>query len=295
MPRNRRKSGSRSAALAVSPTLRRRRLARQLLTLRAARGMTVDAVSKEAKLRAPERPWSAAKIVRIENRKVQRVREPDLLALLDVYGVVDPAERDAYLKLAREASQTGWWVGYKKEFESAAYIDLENEASELLTIEVGFIPGLLQTDGYARAVISGSGVTDPEEVERRVEARMMRRSVLDRPDAPKLTALIDETAIRKIPTHVLEEQVGALLTPRRGVEVRIIPDAVGPYPGLSGGATILRFKHDPEVVFLEHSSGGQFLEEEDEIAHHQRLFKATRDVALSKADSVAFLKSKLPV
>ncbi len=255
--------------------------------------MTVDAVAKEAKLRAPERPWSAAKVTRIENRQVQKIREVDLLALLDVYGVTNPPERDAYVKLAREASQTGWWVGYKEELGTGAYIDLENEASELLAIEVGFIPGLLQTSGYAHALIAGSGVKDPAEIERRVEARMMRRSVLERPDAPKLTALIDETAIRKIPADALEDQVRALLAPRKGVQVRIIPDSVGPHPALSGGSTIMRFKHDPPVVYMEQSSGGQFLEEPDEVAMHEVLFKSVQDVALSKAETVAFLEGKL--
>jgi hypothetical protein len=293
LPRNRRKSGSRSAALAVSPTLRRRRLAKKLLTLRAQRGMTVDAVAKEVNRRAPGVKMSAAKIVRIENRKIQRVREPDVLAILDVYGVMDPKERDAYVKLAREASQTGWWVGYRDVLGSGAFVDFENEASELLTIELGFIPGLLQTSGYARAVITGSGVTDPAEIERRVEARMMRRSILERPDAPKLVALIDETAIRKIPADVLEDQVRALLSPPKGVQVRIIPDSVGPHPALSGGSTIMRFRYDREVVYLEQSSGAQFLEDPDEVAHHEALFRSVQDVALPRAETVAFLEGKL--
>lgn len=255
--------------------------------------MTVDAVAKEVNRRAPGVKMSPAKIVRIENRKIQRVREADLLAILDVYGVLDPDARAAYIKLAREASQTGWWVGYRDILGAGTYIDLENEASELLTIEVGFIPGLLQTSGYARAVIAGSGVTDPAEIERRVEARMTRRSILDRLDAPTMIALIDETAIRKIPAHLVEDQVRALLSPPKGVQVRIIPDSVGPHPALSGGSTIMRFRYDREVVYLEQSSGAQFLEEPDEVAHQEGLFRSVQDVALSQAETVAFLEGKL--
>ncbi|MFW6641608.1 helix-turn-helix domain-containing protein [Nocardiopsis algeriensis] len=279
--------------MAASPTLRRRRLARQLLTLRAARGMTVDAVSKEAKKRRPDRPWSAAKVTRIENRQVQKVREADLLALLDVYNVTDSKERAAYVKLAKEASQTGWWVGYRDVLGSGTYVDLETEATELLTIEIGYVPGLLQEEGYARAVVIGSGVRDDTEVDRRVEARMIRRAILDRPDAPHLVALIDETAIRKIPVQVREAQIRHLLVPRPRVEVRIIPDAAGPHPALSGGATIMRFPHDPSVVYLEQTSGGQFLEEPEEVTHHEALFHAVKEVALSRNETVALLESAI--
>ncbi|WP_435109971.1 DUF5753 domain-containing protein [Nocardiopsis synnemataformans] len=169
--------------------------------------MTVDAVSKEAKRRAPAQKWSAAKVTRIENRKVQKIREADLLTLLGIYGVTDAGERASLVALAAEASRTGWWVGYRDEFGAAAYIDLETEATELRSYQLGFVPGLLQTPGYARAVIEGSGVTDPSEIDRRVEARMMRRSLLDRPDAPRLTAVIDEAALRKVDGDVLDEQL----------------------------------------------------------------------------------------
>lgn len=255
--------------------------------------MTVDAVAKEVNRRAPSVKMSPAKMVRIENRKIQRVREADLLAILDVYGVMDPEARAAYVKLAREASQTGWWVGYRDVLGSGAFVDFENEASELLTIEIGFIPGLLQTSGYARAVITGSGVKTPAEIGRRVEARMMRRSILERPDAPKMIALIDETAIRKIPADLVEDQVRVLLSPPKGVQVRIIPDAAGPHPALSGGSTIMKFKYDPTTVFMEQSSGAHFLEEPDEVAHHEALFKSVQDVALSWVETVAFLEGKL--
>lgn len=279
--------------MAASPTLRRRRLARELLRLRAAKGLTVDAVAKEAKRRAPTQKWSAAKVTRIENRKVQKVREADLLTLLDVYGVTSSDDRASLVALAAEASRTGWWVGYRDEFGAAVYIDLETEATELDSYQLGVIPGLLQTPGYARAVIEGSGVTDPSEVDRRVEARMMRRSLLDRPDAPQLTAVIDEAALHKASDGVLGEQIRHLLMPRPTVQVRVIPDRAGLHPALSGSFVVMRFPHDPSLVYLEQSISGLFLEEEPEIEHYDRVFSAVRRIALSPAQTVAFLESKL--
>lgn len=278
--------------MAASPTLRRRRLARELLRLRAAKGLTVDAVSKEARRRSPAQKWSAAKVTRIENRKVQRIRETDLLTLLDVYGVTDPTDRASLVSLAAEASRTGWWVGYRDEFGAAAYIDLETEATELRTYQLGFVPGLLQTPGYARAVIEGSGVTDPGEIDRRVEARMMRRTLLDRPDAPRLTAIIDEAALAKAPDAVLDEQIRHLLVPRPSVDVRIVPDRAGLHPALSGSFVVMVFPHDPSLVYLEQSISGLFLEEEPEIEHYDEVFSAVLDIALSPTETVAFLESK---
>jgi hypothetical protein len=280
--------------VAASPTLRRRRLARQLLKLRASKGYTVDAVAKEAKKRSPDRPWSAAKVTRIENRQLQRLREADLLTLLDVYGVDDEEERAAYVKLAKEASQTGWWVGYRDVLGTGAYIDLETEATELRSYEALCVPGLLQTPDYAEALVRGTGVTDEHQITRRVEARMMRRQVLERSDAPVFTALIDEAAIHKIPHETAPGQIRHLVSMQRPtVQVRIVPNSAGPHPAMGGSFVVMGFPHDPSVVYLEQSLNGLFLEDEQEVQHYERLFTALEKTALSVEDSVAFLEEFL--
>ncbi|WP_067975438.1 helix-turn-helix domain-containing protein [Nocardiopsis trehalosi] len=278
--------------MAASPTLRRRRLARQLLKLRADKGLTVGAVGAEAKRRSPSRPWSAAKVTRIENRQLQHLRETDLLTLLDIYGVTDADERAAYVRLAREASQTGWWVGYRDVVGSGTYIDLETGASELRAFEIVFIPGLLQTPAYAGAVAAASGVTSEHEIDRRVEARMMRRQVLDQPDAPTLDAVIDEAALHKIPEHMRAEQVQHLIDmqSRPNVSVRILPNSTGLHAGMEGAFVLMSFPHDPPVVYLEQSLAGMFLEEADELAHYERVWAHVQESALSADDSVAFLR-----
>ncbi|QVQ50101.1 helix-turn-helix domain-containing protein [Spiractinospora alimapuensis] len=276
--------------MAASPTLRRRRLARQLLTLRAARGMTVDAVGKEAKRRAPNRPWSAAKITRIENRKLQHLPETDLKVLLDIYRVEDDDERASYIQLARAASQTGWWVGYSDVLGRGAYVDLETEAASLSSFEALVIPGLLQTPGYIRAVVLGQGVTDEHVISRRIEARMMRRQVLERADAPRFASLIDESAIRKIPESVRDEQLKYLIAAtERGLEVRVVPDERGPHSAVHGAFVVMRFANDPALVYLEEVRSELFLEEDDEIDHYQRIYDETVEQALTVSESVALL------
>ncbi|TDQ49262.1 helix-turn-helix domain-containing protein [Actinorugispora endophytica] len=280
--------------MAASPTLRRRRLARQLLTLRASKGFTVEAVATEAKKRSPDRPWSAAKVTRIENRKLQRLRQADLLTLLDIYGVIDEEKRAAYVKLAKEASQSGWWVGYRDVLGTGAYIDLETEATELRTYEALYVPGLLQTPDYAEALVRGSGITDEHQITRRVEARMMRKQILERPDAPVFSALIDEAALRKIPGEIASGQLRHLIAVQRPtVQVRIVPDSVGPHLAMNGAFVVMRFPHDPSAVFLEQSIAGMFLEDSQELEHYERVFAAVEEVALSVEDSVAFLEASL--
>jgi len=262
--------------------------------LRTDKGYTVDAAAREAKKRSPERPWSAAKITRIENRQLQRLREADLLTLLDVYGVDDEKERAAYVKLAKEVGQTGWWIGYRDILGTGTYIDLETEANELRSYEALCVPGLLQTPDYTEALVRGSGVIDEHQITRRVEAHMMRRQVLERSDAPLFTALVDEAAIHKIPRETAPGQIRHLIAVQRPtVQVRIVPNSIGPHPAMGGSFVVMSFPHDLPVVYLEQPLDGLFLEEEQEVQHYERLFTALEKTVLSVEDSVAFLEEFL--
>lgn len=279
----------------ASPTLRRRRLSQQMDALRQAAGMTVDAAAKAAKKLRPDRPWSAAKITRLENREWRRLQSDDVLTLLDVYGVKDKAERDAYVRLALEASQTGWWVGYKDVLGAGAYVDLETEAARIRTYQPLVVPGLLQTEDYARAVVRGHTVTDDREVDRRVEARMMRQQVLTRPDGPRLWAIIDEGVLRKIPGSAARGQVQHLIDVQasRRVQVQIIPDSVGPHAGMGGAFVILDFPSDPSTVYLEHSMSGLFPEDDVELEHYETVYDHLHASALSVEASIGYLERLL--
>jgi len=281
--------------LASSPTLRRRRLARQLLRLREEAGLTAKQAATEAKRRAPERSWFESKVTRIETRKIVRVRDVDLQTLLDVYGVEDPEQREAYRRLAREASKSGWWVGYRDILGAGTYIDLETEASRVRTYQLLHLPGLLQTEAYARAMIRAGGVTDEEEVERRVEVRLMRQHILARSDAPRLWAVIDESAFRKLPPSVAAEQIRHLIDVQRpSLRVQVLPDSVGPHAAMDGSFVILDFPSDPSIVYVEQAGGSALLAEEaEQITLYETVLDHVQAAALSVEDSRAWMEHRI--
>ncbi|MFE3456002.1 helix-turn-helix domain-containing protein [Nocardiopsis aegyptia] len=280
--------------MAASPTLRRRRLARQLLRLREQAGLTAKQTAAQAKKQAPDKSWFEAKVTRIETRK-QRVRDADLQVLLDIYGVTDPGEREAYRKLAREAGKSGWWFGYRDILGAGTYIDLETEASRVRTYQVQNLPGLLQTEEYARTMIRAGGVTDDDEVDRRVEVQMMRQHILTRSDAPRLWAVIDETAFRKTPDTVAAGQLRHLIDVQRpSLRVQVLPDSVGPHAGMDGSFVILDFPADPSAVYIEQTGGsGLLIEDPEQITLYETVLDHVQAAALSVEESRAWMQRRL--
>lgn len=290
--RPRRTRTRKSTELAASPTLRRRRIARALLQLREAKGLTARQAATEAKNRSPERAWSETKVTRIETRKILRLRDVDVQTLLDVYGVTDSETREAYRRLAREASQTGWWVGYRDVLGSGVYVDLETEASRVRTFELAIIPGILQTAAYARALIAGGGIVPDDQVERRVEARMMRKQILGRPDSPRIWAIIDEGALHRIPAAVRSEQLRYLIDVQRpDLRVQVLPSTHGPHAAMAGAFTVLDFPEDPSVVYLEQARSELLLEDAADLAYYTTVYDHVQAHALSPGDSRALIES----
>ncbi|MFE9642346.1 Scr1 family TA system antitoxin-like transcriptional regulator, partial [Nocardiopsis alba] len=165
----------------ASPTLRRRRLSRLLLQQREKRGLTAKAVAAEAKRRTGKpRGWSESKVNRLETGVWRRLSVDDVELLLDIYKVTDPEERAGYASLVREASQKGWWATYENVLGSGQLIGLEAEASSIRSYQSMTIPGLLQTEVYARAMATASSMGDASDVDRRVEARMLRKAIFSR-------------------------------------------------------------------------------------------------------------------
>lgn len=281
--------------LAPSPTLRRRRLARQLLQLREEACLTAKQAAARAKEIAPDKSWFEAKITRIETRKILRVRDADLQVLLDVYGVTDTEQREVYRRLAREAANSGWWYGYRDILGAGTYVDLETEASLIRTYQVQHVPGLLQTEDYARAMIRAGGVTSEEEVDRRVEVRMMRQHLLNRADAPRLSAVVDETAFRKLPGSVAARQIQHLIDVQRPtLRVQVLPDEVGPHAGMDGSFVILDFASDPSAVYVERADGdGLLIEDAEQLTTYETVLEHVRTSALSVEQSLTWLKGQL--
>jgi len=174
------------------PTVLRMLLGIQLRRLREAANLTPDQAGYE--IRA-----SRSKISRVEHGRVG-FKERDVSDLLSLYGVTDPRERDRMLALARQANNQGWWAKYDDImpdwFES--YVGLEQATSLIRTFELQFVPGLFQTEDYARGVtMLGHRSAPSNEIEHRVSLRMQRQKILDLDDSPRIWAVIDESALRR--------------------------------------------------------------------------------------------------
>lgn len=266
------------------PTVRGRRLARELRRLRELQGLTLQDV-------ADRLGWSRATVSRLETGQT---RPRDVAELLDLYGITSP-DRDALLTLSREARQMGWWTAYVDVF-SGSYVGLEDESSEIRNWDAQLIHGLLQTEAYSRAVISAGRMLPSEaDVDRRITARKQRQALLDRSDAPALHVILDEAVIRR-PIGgevVMRDQLSALLeaTERPNVTLQVVPYAKGAHAGLDGCFTILSFPDpaDPDIAYVDGTMGDVYIESAEAITQHRNRFERIESEALSPAESVRLI------
>jgi len=253
----------------AGPTVRRMLVGAKLRRLRTDLGLSREEAAEA--IRASE--W---KIHRLENGQVG-FKERDLVDLLARYQVRDPAEVDELLAMAREANAPGWWQHYGDVLPQwfRAYVDLESAASLIRTYEGQFIPGLLQTDDYMRAVVRGAHLEESvEEVGRRVRLRMARQMLLTREQPPRLWAVVDEAALRR-PVggrEVLRGQLERLIEAAKlpNVTLQVLPFGVGAHSAMLGAFSILRFadRELPDVVYLEHLTSALYLDRRDEVERY---------------------------
>jgi DNA-binding XRE family transcriptional regulator len=221
------------------------------------------------------------KIHRLENGQVG-FKERDIVDLLDRYEVTDPDEVDEILTLAREANTPGWWQHYGDVLPPwfRTYVDLESAATLIRTYEGQFVPGLLQTDDYIRAVVRGAHLESAEEVGRRVRLRMARQTLLTRDHPPRLWAVVDEAALRR-PVGgpgVMKGQLERLLdaTELPNVTLQVLPLDTGAHPAMVGSFSVLRFPDQelPDVVYLEHLTGASYLNKPDEVDQYLHVMES---------------------
>ena len=215
---------------------------------------------------------SHAKIGQMERGQV-RFKERDVSDLLMLYGVTDPPERAALLNLVREVNTPGWWHTYSEGLPiwHEPYAGLEAAASVLRLYEVQVVPGLLQTEEYAHALIRQGSAADEKEIRRWAELRVSRQEVLFGPNPPQLWAVVDEGALRR-PVggrEVVRDQLQYLIeiAALPNVTLQILPFAAGPHSAMRGPFTILRFA-DPDlddVVYLEQLTSALYLDKPSEV------------------------------
>jgi transcriptional regulator with XRE-family HTH domain len=275
-----------------SPTVRRRRLASELRSLREAARLTCEEVAEHLEC-------SASKISRVETGRVS-VSPRDVRDMLSLYGV-DPQRLDSLVQLARESRQKGWWHAYSDTIQPrfATYVGLEDAASEIRTYEVNLVPGLLQTEDYARSVISAGNLTSSlEAAERWIALRMARQPMLlSGHNSPQLWAVLDEAVLHRtvggpgLMRLQLEHLVDVASRPN--VAVQVIPYSAGAHPGMGKPFVILSFpeRADPDVIYLEDLTSTLYLEDVDEVDRYNVLFNHLRATALSFEESAALMTS----
>jgi transcriptional regulator with XRE-family HTH domain len=271
-----------------SPTVRGRRLMRELRRLREARGLEPD----EAAARLG---FSRSKLYRIEHGRT-RVGADDLDDMMSLYRVA-ASERDELVRLGRDARRRAWWTRYRDVF-SSPYIGLEAEASSI-QIWSRLVPGVFQTAGYARAVIAGTGPWLSErEVARRAEARALRQQKLFGAGRQvRVHAIVDESALRRPMggAVVMREQFGTLLAAasRPEVTIQVLPFSAGGCAGIDGDFVILGYS-DPEdlpVVYFEGHFGILCLESGETVMRCGLTWTRLTARALSPEESVVMIKS----
>ncbi len=254
---------------ASGPTALRIALGSQLRRLREAHGITCEAAGQA--IRA-----SASKISRLEHGRVS-MKQRDLADLLTLYDVTGEAERASVLRLAREAARPGWWHQYGEILPGwfEFYLGLEAAASRIRIYEMQFVPGLLQTPEYARAVIRGGHpAASADEIGRRVSLRMKRQQILSRPDGPKLWAVVDETALRRRlgGPGVMEAQLDQLieLASAPNIALYVVTLQSGYHAAAAGSFSILRFAAPdlPDVVYLEQLTSALYLDKRRDVDHY---------------------------
>jgi hypothetical protein len=298
VPRGGPEDGQRGSIIrgaASGPTVLRMGLGGELRRRREAAGVTRERAGEA--IRA-----SAAKISRLELGRVG-FKERDVADLLTLYGVGEQDERAEFLALARRANAPGWWHRYADLLPSwfETYIGLEQAASLIRTYELQFVPGLLQTSEYARAV-TRLGHTDPTEIERRVELRMRRQVVLTAANAPTLWAVIDEAALlrtlggpelsRAQLTHLIE------MNELPNVSLQIARLRSGGHAAAGGPFAILRFAEPdlPDIVYLEQLTSALYLDKRTDVDHYAAVMDrlgAQIDPPHRTADIIARIRAEL--
>ncbi|MFJ9583613.1 helix-turn-helix domain-containing protein [Streptomyces acidicola] len=251
-----------------APSVLRMILGRQLEELRTRAGLTFEQAGEAIGV-------SHSTIRRLEAAKVARLRLPDVEKLLQVYGVRDQQEIDTFLKSVREANKRGWWHTYRDVLPDwfAAYLNLEQAALHIRAYEAEFVHGLLQTEAYARALLSaGNPHASSEATDRRVALRMRRQELLTRPMPPRVWIVMDETVLRWPVggSRVMREQVDHLIELNRlpHVTLQIMPFSNGPHPAMRAGAFhLFRFRAPelPDIVYLNGLVGAVYLDKPDDV------------------------------
>jgi transcriptional regulator with XRE-family HTH domain len=260
-------------------------LGAELRRYREAAGLTIDQVAERLEC-------SASKISRLETGQTGSSPR-DVRDILAIYGVGE-SELESLLEVARETRQRGWWQPYGSVLTSA-FIGFEAEAKLIRSYEAQCVPELLQTDEYARALMTAGGEDGPEQIDNRVRLRMVRQEIITHEDPVEFWCVLDEAALMR-PVGgrpALQRQLEHLATTAElpNVRLQVLPLEIGAHAGMDGSFVLLSFPHesDPDTVYVTIATGGVFQEKPDEISRYAAIFDRLQQAALSPEDSAALI------
>lgn len=281
------------------PAVPRRRLGAELRTLRDQAGLTIEEVAKELEC-------SVSKISRLETGQgIPKSR--DVRDLLNQYGVTDQAYRERLMRWVRDGQRQGWWDDFSDVLAPdpedpllpdnfSRFVALEQDASEVRYFESTVVNGLLQTEDYARAVLSTLSIADHEAVDRLVEFRMRRQDRLYLHEDPLIVHLVLDEAVLHRPIggkQVIREQLKRLLADARrpNITIQVLPFSVGAHRSVDGSFAVLTFSDsdDNDLVYVESHLGQLYLEKDHDVAVYKRIFDALVDTCMSPDQSVTFV------
>lgn len=275
--------------MAGSPTARRRRLSIELKKLREKNGLTCAQVGAAL-------DWSGSKVNRMETGS-GRVQPSDIDALCRFYGTSDEL-REFLKSLARQAKTRGWWQvhgsGVPEWF--SIYIGLEQDASTIRQYQCEVVPGLMQTEAYARELHTCGSYMSPENIDRAVRVRLERQAMLTGADGPDSWFVMSEAVVRRVmgDRQVMREQLEHVLevAERPGVTMQVLPFDAGTCP-TTGPFTMLGFPdpEDPDIVYRDGITDAMYLEGEPHVREYTRAFDELRAAALSPRRTTEFVKN----
>jgi transcriptional regulator with XRE-family HTH domain len=270
-----------------------------LRTLREQAGLTIEEVAKELEC-------SVSKVSRLETGQgIPKVR--DVRDLLNRYGVDDQAHRDRLIRWARDGQRQGWWQDFSDVLAPgpedplvpdtfSRYLALEQDASELRSFENTVVHGLLQTEDYARAVLSKLSTADPEATDRLVELRMRRQDRLYADEDPlRIHWILDEDVLHR-PVggeQVMRAQLKRLVddAQRPNITIQVLPFSVGAHPAVRGSFEVLAFPdlEDTDLVYVESHLGEFYVEKERDVEVYEQMFDELVEMSLTAEQSAALI------
>jgi len=274
-----------------TPTVRGRQLARELRQLREHAEMTGEQA-------AAKMSWEQSKISRMETAKM-RITSGEVMELCETYGV-EGDKRDQLVLLARSARQRDWWREYS-DYVKKGFLDFlafEAEARTSCGFEAQVIPGILQCEEYARAILLGSDKRRSDEVDRNVEVRLERqRRVTQSKDPLHVWAVIDESVLHRVidPPGAMATQLKHLLDLGElgNVSIQVLPYRAGIHAAIDGPFVLLTFDGYPDLLYIEHLAGCVYLEKPTETDQGRRIFDHLRSAANNTGDSSVLIREQV--